>query len=637
MTRAARAAIVVTGLIAGFVATPARAQQPVASDADVARLAQALRSPFDQQNVDAAVESLARAGIVVGRNSDLSPMLPVAGRRSIYRYIEAQARSMAFQIAGGGGTPGSLLNAAIPGLPLAAAPNGVIPISAVIAGYVREGQTFGARLSRAVMNNPDARRHASLAYPHLVVALFLADVGGAAPSLVVERPVQQVASLRPGFGYLLNAAAQPGGDPCLMVDEFLNNMGSELRDLLSPEDTSLFGAIGRGVAFALGIGVDVVVSIVRRIALDNPAIFALRQAIGGLAVLTQAASLINPWVVTIEPQPAALHYGIDSPADAAFTASVQADMAFTWPQPVQSCAKLLAIDLPEITQPAGAEIQWTPGAGFGEHAEGSQTTNTLSDGATDRYEYVSHAESSDDHVGPQKDDGFAEVTATVARPELEEIKNLAFRFAGFPGLAGLVPDSVLEPIRSLTDPVGSQIALIHYHEPSWTGTVSVRRTTNQTVPADNGRMTVEIREEWSLTFNGPGRAQSRGSLTTVVTHQGKDCTNITKINGAWSGRGGKLTVLGDKSLSIQAEAPEIRYTESFSSSGCDDHAMQMPASTASQAITFEIESGGRTSLNGTTSRPTIGFDGGGAINMKGMQIKGDETITYQLVQNPRTR
>lgn len=527
------------------------------------RLAAALRAPFGPGHVAAGIEALARAGVATGANTDLHVMQQVAGPPSIYRYFEAQVRSMAFEVAAGGGWTGAALNTLVPPVPAAEVPGGQIPFSAILAAYAAQADTFGARLSRALLGPIDPTAHASLTYPRLVVALFLADVGPREPAGAAIVLLDRVASLHAFRSAPLHTWTSVTADACVTVNEFTRSLGERVHNLLSPEGEGLLATVGRGIATAIGAATTIVVNIFRRAVLDNPVLKAVRSALAVAAVMTQAASLLNPWHVRVAAAPT--HYGVGSRGEGRFVATVVADRGWTWPQPIRSCADLLDIELPQLTDPSEADIVWSPGEGFGVHAIGGPETDGLllsgGNAYVDDYDYETNTESPKAHEKGKSATGYAAMSVRVARPEIDRIKDFVFKVLSLPSLATLVADPATGWLRDVTDPTVAATARIAFHlapdeeeeeeegeeenkkeeDDVWGGTIVVRTETVQTFGASGDRRTTL---EVTYTLTGGGQASSRGLYEERWTTRGDACptTQNMQSRAEWSSARAQVTV-----------------------------------------------------------------------------------------------
>lgn len=674
---------------AGGAPAPAPAPDPGAPE----RLATALRRGYDRQSVEAAVEALARAGVATGADSDLHVLQEVAGRPSRYRYLEAQVRNMARQVAAGSGYSGAALNAALPGIPLPEAPGGAIPFSAVLAAWAAQADTFGAQFARALLGPIDLPRHAALTYPTLLIALLLADLGArddegaalaAAPpphGWAGPRPLVVPAARLPGLApraslaipasergratgpHLASvgtgarareAGTRPAGaarDICADIDRFLDRLGDNVRDFLTPEGEGLLASVGTGIAVAAGVAVDVVVRLFRRTVLDSPVLAAVRQMLAGAALVAQAASLLVSWDVRVEPAPLQVHYGIGEPGEGRFVARVRADLEWEWPPVVRSCARLFELELPELRRPAGAEIRWRRLPGFDAHARASDETDTLDARGLDDYDYETRTESRDEHETGTPGRATIGVAVRVVRPEIELIKTLLGRVLRWSTFESLLPPELVERIQELVDPGGEGRVEVDFHTgvTEWVGSVTVTRELRHELAAEGSQMQMRLVNVLTVVREPGRRVSSRGRQEQTVSVRGEDgCVAHAVQTGEWQSEGGQLDVRADGSVhrvEIEGVSARVPFTHRMWVEGgpdCKGGYSTTSEGTASESAHFEIAGGDGTTLQGTLTRPFLRFDAdvlaqiGPLLGLTGLAPGGgEETIVFDLRRVPR--
>src|SRR5712692_98863 len=257
--------------------SPARTRPAPASDPSAdARLAGALRQPFSDASVEAAVEALARAGVATVADDDSAVLQQPSGSAPT-KYYRAQVRNMALLASTGQGTRGADFDRFVPGIVLATKS---LTMSAVVAGYVAGASTFGGRLARKLMGEVDVHRHGEYRYPTIVLALFLAE---ALPPAV----------RRPG------AAA----DRCAASQETLAGAGDALGAV--GRDSPLFAA---SISRAAGTLLNMSAADARGFLVSTQGSRGAQTAMAALNAFTSLQSLLDKWALEITAEPPAVHY-----------------------------------------------------------------------------------------------------------------------------------------------------------------------------------------------------------------------------------------------------------------------------------------------------------------------------------------
>lgn len=296
-----------------------------------------LRTPFSEQNVAALIEALAQLGIAVyQRPGDLLAMIQPAPPRSPLKLLKSQVNAMALELVAGSGTPGREFDTALQ------VPEGVPPVSSLLAGYVAVGQTAGAEFSRALLGDQEWHQWADRFFPALVVDLFISDLAkesGSAPGAMKFMKLIQPSNI------------------CTAVQSFtsdvLEAVFGQLKIDVPKGDSNLLTDIWNWI---IGAGEDVVQGLGDII--TAPVIAAIQAIAGALAIGTSISSMLNVWTVTLDAEPEETRFGVDTEfITGRFLAGVDAGGATDWPDFLVDCAASMGISLPSL-RGEGAPVTW---------------------------------------------------------------------------------------------------------------------------------------------------------------------------------------------------------------------------------------------------------------------------------------
>jgi hypothetical protein len=135
---------------------------------------------------------------------------------------------------------------------------------------------------------------------------------------------------------------------------------------------------------------------------------------------------------------------------------------FDWPAPLQSCADLLAIDLPQFDSADGSSVAWTKLAGFDDPAFEQSREESVSGGkATFTYATVDEPQDVHDSLGPELSTA-ATVQAQVGLPGLENLGSTIANGMNAP-LAGAAIGVGAGPAATLLGPSVTGSAAITFH------------------------------------------------------------------------------------------------------------------------------------------------------------------------------
>jgi hypothetical protein len=304
------------------VAGPSDSSGPVARGID----------PLTEEDL---VKALARGGIETF--DEASDPEPVAAAEDPGPMVLTgwQAERMQRQLASGTGYVGRDLDA------LTGEVSAEVPTSVVLAAWISAADTDAAGVARELMGERDYAHFAlDVVYPGAVVALFVNDLArsDSGPS---AGPAAFVASAR-----------APAGICSDMVNVLKGSLAGIVESL----------QVTNGAAGVLGSIWNTVVSIAASAAqtaiaaLTAALIAPITKAIALVAVLSEAATLLDPWTLDYDVAPA---ISLDPGTEATVTAKVDSSFDFTWPADLKDCASTLAgVELPDPGETKGSPVAW---------------------------------------------------------------------------------------------------------------------------------------------------------------------------------------------------------------------------------------------------------------------------------------
>ncbi|MFI0352560.1 hypothetical protein [Actinomadura sp. 9N407] len=430
---------------------------------DPAELVRRLRSgTFGTEQVNVVIGVLRRAG--AGVYDDFGP----TGGPPI-RLTRWQVRNLAAEAAAGGGRTGADLNAEFP------TPAGMPPIGFVVNAWLITHRSEAARFARALLGERDWRHPETIAYPRLVVTLFLAQAtkGAAQPAATAPEqpppangptqpmpspsatlpvpgtptprpvpPTNPVVSPTPPLPGETAEPTQPPAAARIRLDDRkvrtvawrreranlctgLANFVSGGLDSLAKfmkVDASGSGGFVRFLASIWNAVVDLAAAAVK--ALIRTVIAPVVNAIGGVLTAIgfayQLSTLVKEWNVRIEPVPSRNAFGIGAPSTGRFKLTVSNDR-FEMPADLESCAQSAGLDLVGAGAP-GSKVTWTTAnGGRPDLATKTQADETISKDRTAYLSYNTGTETAADAKGTEQS-GLLEVRAMIRREQVERFR-----------------------------------------------------------------------------------------------------------------------------------------------------------------------------------------------------------------------
>ncbi|MEZ4595940.1 MAG: hypothetical protein R3C32_03320 [Chloroflexota bacterium] len=393
--------------------------------------------PLGEDNIDAAMELLARSGIATFDGpSAVTPLVPIAGPESPVRLLHDQVRAMALEAWANGGIPGSDLDELVPPEP------GLAPPSWVIAGYVANVETEGAEVARALVGEPDWDHPEAVRYPQLVLTLFTSD-------LARERMVEAGTAGRPRVPSAVQAAMLTDvrlaqGGLCSAASSFLDATLTRIFDALR------LGASGGGSIFARIW--DFVVSLAERVvrAVVRELTQAVLDMIGKVAavagMVATIVSVIRPWTVTVSGVPPVTEKGVGGTPGQPGQLQVRVDLGGldAWPRVVEECARVARQPLPSL-KPEGAPVTWSVAQYPGGLVAETGRQGRLDATGQARLDFMTLV---DEIPAPWRDvPGQLVTTVVVERPGIQQLRDIALdSLFGQLGRARGIVEPFLRPI-----------------------------------------------------------------------------------------------------------------------------------------------------------------------------------------------
>jgi hypothetical protein len=398
--------------------------------------------------------------------------MPVEGIESPVRLLLDQVRAMALEAWASGGILGEDLDALMPldaelarVLP---AESPTIPASLVVAGYVSDVETEGARIARDLIGEQDWSESGAIVFPQLVLTLFTSD-------LARERMAEAgIARAAPGAAArALTAQVRTAqGDLCSSASSFINSALTRVFDALRLDESgggSIFTTI---VNFVVSVAESVVKAIVQ--AFTQPVLSLIARIAGMVGVAVSVVSFVRPWSVSIQTDPPVTVKGVGGAPgqDGRITARIELGGLDDWPATLKSCAQLVGVTLPNL-RPEGAPVQWEPllQVPSGLVAPGARGASLDAQGVA-TWDFTTLT---DDVEAPWwEKPGVIRAKVTIRRPQLESLRSIAVDqlIGGLPEIVqGVIRPWVQDAVKEITSAMddllskqGSGFGTVIFHE-----------------------------------------------------------------------------------------------------------------------------------------------------------------------------
>lgn len=392
---------------------------------------------------DELVASLADAGIATYADAAAdAPEQPVEGTTtgSLTRW---QAENMTRQVTAGRGYVGRDLDALV---------GTEVPISIVLAAYVKAADTPGAVLARELMGERDwAHSARDIVYPDVVVTLFVHDLAadGAGPESGAGPAVH-------GGGLVVQPAASYAGGLCSDLSDFLSSSLDSIVEALKVDASG--GGVGGVLASIWNTVVDLAASAAQTVVevLTAPVVAAIQGAVTVLAVLSAASSVVDPWDVSVTADTDPTSYGVvPAPGkEVTVTAHVSSSLDFTWPKDLVDCAGVAGVTLPDPGSPKGSPVAWQvqhPGV-----VTVGEQDKVVDAGGDARLHLTTLTESQEDHDHGELIVSYVGVRADITRTAVKELMKLVTNLL-VDKLPAAAQGVVLGLLGPLTSPVTAKL------------------------------------------------------------------------------------------------------------------------------------------------------------------------------------
>lgn len=444
-----------------------------------------LREDYSGSSATNAMTVLARGGITVYDSSGtrVSQSAKVAGAMAV---TESQAQSMARDLADRAGYQGADLDA------LANVDPGYVPPSYLLAGYASAGDTYGAKLSKALLTGQDLSRPQDVLFPTITLLLFVSDA--AQQWSRAARSTGTGVAATGGSGvrlFAVRSAADPCGALSTFVGSTLNTLADKIVNAISPTNVPILkAAIGFAVNTLLVQGIKILGNVITSI----PFVAAVRKVLGVVGIMASIVSSLRNWSVKVTASPSShMHYAVgDATVNGRLTATVDDRGGDLFSGAVRSCAELINVDLPHAGAP-GSQVEWTITAGIpGDATAAPGSPDRVVDKSnTATLQFTMSHESENAHLhGELHDDHAIVAVVTIRRADTAEVARVINELlagglgpALKPFISGIV-SGITGQLTKLVDPSSAGIVFVSYHtEPGASPTPPSPSSSPSTTPS----------------------------------------------------------------------------------------------------------------------------------------------------------
>ena len=443
----------------------------------------------------AAAAALTSAGVAV-----VDAQEPVV-TDAVLTLTEEQAQFMDAEAASGSGLVGADLDAAGGG-----ATSG-LPVSAVLAGYVRGVDTPGAEYSRTLLGAQDLTQPERVVFPTIVLALFAADAASAFAAdeatgeTAVSEPPSSAGWGAGGFGASRHLRTGICSDVTKTIFDAVDKIFAKIHippGRVGNTGSSFLNGLLQGLTDVVVGGLNLVIDAAKVLVVDGIK-FVLGQVLSVVAEVAAAAALIanivsavRPWKLNVAAKDPNTRMGVDSEKiyDQVTAKAIIIGPTDDWPAWFVDCAAVAGVTLPSLL-PVDAPVTWrvysyVPSAGLMTEStdEIPKDTKLRKDGGdvVAKLGLMTGTETKDQASKGAEQHGAVLVTATARRNQIEELrkslvaaaKNLANQvLQNVPaiirdfllGLVSQAAEGSSEQVASLLDASGSALIDVTYHGP----------------------------------------------------------------------------------------------------------------------------------------------------------------------------
>lgn len=402
---------------------------------------------IDPVTQETLVDLLARGGIQTYAAAGDDQPIAAADEPGPLTLTAWQVETMQRQVNAGRGYAGRDLDE------LTGSVSGGVPISVVLAAWISAADTEASAVARELMGERDYEHFAlSIVYPDAVVSLFVNDI---ARDLAAGATDASGSSASPAF-FRAAPAARAGicSDLVGQLSGALDSVVESLQIQVAEAGvTSVLASIWNTVVSIAATAAQIAVQ-----AFTSALLAPVTRAITLVAVLTEAATLFDPWVPVTTVAPAdSLPPGVD----ATVTTDVQAAVEFEWPADLKDCASTLTgVTLPDPGSAAGSPVTWTYDDPYATTNPGARDS-VLDTAGTARLAFATKDQD------PSELDGSPVaypvlVGTDVERTQVKKLTDLIadLMLGGLPAPARAIVDALLGPVKSATQAKLAELASV---------------------------------------------------------------------------------------------------------------------------------------------------------------------------------
>jgi hypothetical protein len=521
--------LLVLAVVATGCGTPKSAGSPVPASTVVA--------VPDSTNPASATPLLTDAGVTI-----VDAPAPTSSSSGL-TLTQTQVDFMNAEASGHGGIRGDVLDASGGG-----APSG-IPMSAVLAGYVRGVQAPSADYARSLMAGQDLTHPDGAVFPSVVLILFAADAGKA-----FTADSATVSGLRSS---LSNTAISPsrlaraGGGICSDVTKSIFDAVEKLfakihipPGKVGDTGSSFLNGVLQGLTDVVVGGLNFVIDAARML-IVNGIKYLLDQVLSVVAEVAAAAALIGnfvsavrPWKLDLTPEAGSTNKGIDPSKvyDSVTAKAILIGPTDDWPDWFVDCSKTAGVSLPSLL-PVDAGVVWNVSVLSGDLMKESADVvpketklhKDASGGVIAKLGLVTGMESAAQAKTGQPQSGSVTVSATARRDQITDLrKTLVDAVNDLAGrvlvvVPAIIRDYLLKLVAEAADSSSDQLASL------------LDASANATI---------------TVTYHGPPEPVTTAPLTTAAKDSSGYCALFIDFAN-WS-----LANLN----SVMAEAAEPTFT-----------------------------------------------------------------------------
>ncbi len=428
---------------------------------------------------------------------------------AIFTLTKSQARFVAEEAVAGAGLLGTTLDAAGGGT------TSGLPMSAVLAGYVRGVDTPGAEYSRALLSGQDLTDPESVLFPTIVLALFAADAASAfAADEVVATTSTDTASnasgglKAPGFRHSRKLLVGLCSDVTKSIFDAVDSIFAKIHippGRVGNTGSSFLNGLLQGLTDVVVSGLNFVIDAAKTLVVDGIK-FVLSQVLSIVAEVAAAAALVanivsavRPWTLQVSAKDPNTRKGVDSEKiyDRATAKAIIIGPTDDWPDWFVDCAKVAGVTLPSLL-PVDAPVIWKVFSYVQSADLMTESTVEIPKDTKLRKEgsdvvakigLVTGTETKETASKGDAQHGAVLITATARRNQIEELRktlvtavqNLANNILQsvpavirdfLVGLVAKAAEGSSEQIASLLDASGKALIDVLYHGPAKPETTS---------------------------------------------------------------------------------------------------------------------------------------------------------------------